>query len=331
MYQGFADSHSKKPAKKTKKKKKKPEVESMATITVSTKKQYKEDHYDLILEADETQESDTEKQQPPVPQAPPPVLEQSPPPKPPSPKQKRKKSGGFQKMDVSQCEIFGYILLTKPAHLRCLDPITVGCLFRNVTTGRVFIRVKKLMFKIDYLTQFIEVDPDTGFYFDKLTQSSFFELPANSQNTLSILNRMLSSKQHQIIDMNAIFLRNLAKGQSKKQGDSRFQILQEICEAEIEVADCQSIVDYTKCSYSVLNQESIHLLVKNTDSTFSLRQYSVAELEEPSTEEPSFANSPRKVQIKAGSFQNVGSEFSRVLQFEHSVVVVSPKKAQVIS
>ena len=77
----------------------------------------------------------------------------------------------YQKFDVNQCEIYGYFFLTKPAHVKALDPITVGCIFKNTVDKKVHIRVKKLIFKINYLTQFIELDPDTGYYINKFTYS----------------------------------------------------------------------------------------------------------------------------------------------------------------
>jgi hypothetical protein len=60
-------------------------------------------------------------------------------------------------------------MLTKPAHLNALDPVTVGCIFKNLADNKVYIRVKKLIYKINYLTLFIELDPDTGFYINKFT------------------------------------------------------------------------------------------------------------------------------------------------------------------
>jgi len=98
--------------------------------------------------------------------------------------------------------------------------------------------------------------------------------------------------------MNAIFLRNLAsKAQSKNKLDSRFQIFQEICEADIEIKNCEELIDFTKCSYSIMNQDTMHVLVQNHDDNevISLRQYKITE--DPSGIETSFDNSPKKISI----------------------------------
>ena len=158
----------------------------------------------------------------------------------------------YQKFDVHQCEIYGYFFLTEPAHMKALDPIVVGCIFKNLLNNKTFIRVKKLAYKLNYLTQFIEMDPDTGFFVNKLTNSQMtFGDKNKKQNILEILKQIVAQHQEQIVDMNAIFLRNLASKVSKSKFDSRFQIFQEICEADIEIADCENLVDFTRCSYSI--------------------------------------------------------------------------------
>ena len=99
--------------------------------------------------------------------------------------------------------------------------------------------------------------------------------------------------------MNAIFLRNLAsKAQSKNKLDSRFQIFQEICEADIEIKDCKELIDFTKCSYSIINQDCIHVLVRGLDDTegTALRQYQI--VEDSAGIETSFGNSPKKISIQ---------------------------------
>ena len=97
------------------------------------------------------------------------------------------------------------------------------------------------MYKINYLKQFIELDPDTGYYVNKYSQSQMtLGDPQKNQNILEILNEVLGQHQQQIVDMNAIFLRNLdKKAPSKNKLDSRFQIFQEICEADILVDNAE--------------------------------------------------------------------------------------------
>ena len=116
-------------------------------------KTYKEDMVDMVLEADELEENVPE--EPAVQPMPKPLL---------APKECQ-----YQKFDVSHCEIYGYFFLTEPAHKKALDPVVLGCVFKN--EGKVYLRVKKLMYKVNYLTQFIELDADTGYYVNKYSQS----------------------------------------------------------------------------------------------------------------------------------------------------------------
>ena len=63
--------------------------------------------------------------------------------------------------------------------------------------------------------------------------------PQKNLDIPEILSHILAQHQDQIVDMNAIFLRNLAsKAPSKNKLDSRFQIFQEICEKDIEIENC---------------------------------------------------------------------------------------------
>jgi hypothetical protein len=114
--------------------------------------------------------------------------------------------------------------------------------------------------------QFIELDPDTGYYIDKFTKSQMtLGNPQKNLDIPEILNHVLAQHQDQIVDMNAIFLRNLAsKGPSKNKLDSRFQIFQEICEKDIEIESCEKVINFTKSSFSILNQDTLHVLIKAT-------------------------------------------------------------------
>jgi hypothetical protein len=110
--------------------------------------------------------------------------------------------------------------------LRALDPITVGCIFKELPTNKVYIRVRKLVYKLNYLTQFVDLDPDTGYFCNKFTNSHMtLGDPTKSYDVLEILNQVLVQHHDQIVDINAIFQRSLAsKTQSKSKLYSRFQI-----------------------------------------------------------------------------------------------------------
>jgi hypothetical protein len=98
----------------------------------------------------------------------------------------------IKKFEVSECQIYGYFFLTEPAHIRALDPITVGCIFKVMSTGKVFIRVRKLVYKLNYLTQFIDLDPDTGYFCNKFTHQHITSGdPTKNQDVLEILHQVL--------------------------------------------------------------------------------------------------------------------------------------------
>ena len=128
------------------------------------------------------------------------------------------------------------------------------------------------------------------------------------------------------MDINAIFLRNLAsKGPSKNKLDSRFQIFQEICEADVLVEGADDVVDFTRCSYSIDNQNVVHLLTKEGEQT-TLRQYSI--LEDDDDLRP-FENAPRKIFIEPTRTKIV-EDASKVFQFDEKVMIVGETKAQIL-
>jgi hypothetical protein len=82
---------------------------------------------------------------------------------------------------------------------------------------------------------------------------------------------VVAEHQDSLLDFNSTFLRQLAPKVSKNKLDSRFQIFQEVCEADIELEDCSEIIDFTRCSYSINLQDQIHLLVKNGKGETEIR------------------------------------------------------------
>lgn len=85
------------------------------------------------------------------------------------PAEEEAKEEKVKELNVDECEIYGYFLLTEPAHLRALDPVTVGCIFKELPSNKVFIRVKKLVYKLSYLMKFVYLDQDTGLFCNKFT------------------------------------------------------------------------------------------------------------------------------------------------------------------
>ncbi len=59
--------------------------------------------------------------------------------------------------------------------------------------------------------------------------------------------------------------------------DHKFSIFDELAEAEIDIEDCHSIVDFTRCSYSVQGSEWVHVVYKKADDTTHLVQYRIVD------------------------------------------------------
>ena len=68
-----------------------------------------------------------------------------------------------------------------------------------------------------------------------------------------------------------------------KQGDNYAesdQIFQVISLADVEVADCAKVIDLTKCSFSMNDQDKIHVLLETAAKVKVVRQYALASLQE---------------------------------------------------
>jgi hypothetical protein len=57
-------------------------------------------------------------------------------------------------------------------------------------------------------------------------------------------------------------------------------VLTDIYEAEIEIQDCAHLIDFTKCSYSIEEQEKVHFIVEDAEKKTKLIQYSILEEKE---------------------------------------------------
>ena len=62
-----------------------------------------------------------------------------------------------QRVDVSQVDILGYFLLSKKETV--LAPLFVGCVYRNLETGKHFVKVRKMMYQLPFLLRFIGGSP----------------------------------------------------------------------------------------------------------------------------------------------------------------------------
>ncbi len=66
-------------------------------------------------------------------------------------------------------EMVGCTLLSRPAFSNCLDPLYVGAVYKNLNSGKYFYKVRKLIYNIQYLINFIQIDKDNGFYINILS------------------------------------------------------------------------------------------------------------------------------------------------------------------
>ena len=100
--------------------------------------------------------------------------------------------------------------------------------------------------------------------------------------------------------------------------DHKFSIFDELSEAEIELEDCQSVIDFTRCSYSVQASNSVHVVYEKADKTVSLVQYRIVD---------DVTNYDSKLMITP-IFMDQGKELtldkvpSRVFQVDEKVVLV---------
>ena len=172
----------------------------------------------------------------------------------------------------------------------------MGVVFKGTVTQQTFIRVKKLAFKVNYLMQFFELDPETGLFMDKYNSNQFGAGKANNSAS-ALLRQMTALHSEHLVDLNALYLRHLAPRNSKNKLDSRFQIFCEISEADIEITECSKVIDFTRCSYSILHQDRVHVLIENSNGQQEVRQFKVVE-SLPMVQEDSVEDAPKQIQLQ---------------------------------
>jgi hypothetical protein len=91
----------------------------------------------------------------------------------------------------------------------------------------------------------------------------------------------------------------------------RDQIFEEVCQSDIEITDCATLVDFTRCKYSVLDQNQLHVLLKTTAAETVVRQYSLKPVGD-GQEQSSLL--PKNIQIVAGTEIKVkdGREYQKI-------------------
>lgn len=74
----------------------------------------------------------------------------------------KKKAGGLRPFVENECKVLGYILLSKPQTVISIEPVTVGCVFYSANVHKYFLRVKRITFTVQYLQNFVNLDPTTN-------------------------------------------------------------------------------------------------------------------------------------------------------------------------
>lgn len=149
---------------------------------------------------------------------------------------------------LNQCKVLGYFLLSKPAFEKSIDPLTVGCIFYSSTTNKYYIRVRKLMLALQYLHNFISLDPVSGQQINKISGKQIL----NTEDFKSFYQEILNHKES-IVDLYSIFMRTQVIKKDWQLKDYKFKILSDLSEAEIVIDDCKKVIDFTRCSYSITN------------------------------------------------------------------------------
>jgi hypothetical protein len=72
----------------------------------------------------------------------------------------------------------------------------------------------------------------------------------NTDDFASLYEEILNHKDN-IVDLYSIFMRTQVIKKDWPRKDYKFNILSDLTESEIEIEDCKSVIDFTRCSYSI--------------------------------------------------------------------------------
>lgn len=169
------------------------------------------------------------------------------------------------RMDVSQTKVLGFILLSE--HKPSIAPLLIGCVYRNNTNGKFYLRVRKMMHDILLLSKFVLNVRESGNQVNLLgnTQQRAKEF------TLDQLNELIEH-QETLLDIYPLFMRNQAFKKNFPRHESKFPVLTEVDESELELTGVTQIIDFTSTVLSIEKQDSIHILAKNEAGDSELRQ-----------------------------------------------------------
>ena len=223
-------------------------------------------------------------------------------------------------INPNECKILGYILMTKPASLNVMDPVTVGCIFLNGSTKKYFLRVIKLTFSINYLQNFISIDTNSGRLINKINGKQLLTIDDIHTQNLEILNH-----QETIFDLTTVFMRTQVVKKDWPRKDHKFSIFDELSEAEIEIEDCTRIIDFTRCTYSVQASDWVHVIYEKTDSTVNLVQYRI--VDDIAAYDSKLMVTP--IYLDQGKELKLEEAPARVFQVDDKIVILGAQSYQV--
>ena len=58
--------------------------------------------------------------------------------------------------------VLGYIILSRPAYEKVIDPLMVGCVYINNETKKICMKMRKIVFLLHYIQNFITLDINSG-------------------------------------------------------------------------------------------------------------------------------------------------------------------------
>ncbi len=86
------------------------------------------------------------------------------------------------------------------------------------------------------------------------------------------MNQEILNHRETISDLYPAFLRTQVTKKDWPKKDYKFNILEDLSEAEIEIENCKRVIDFTRTSFSVdaSNQKKVHIIIENSNSSVQL-------------------------------------------------------------
>lgn len=109
------------------------------------------------------------------------------------------------------------------------------------------MKVKCLTFTLQYLQNFVNLDPITNQKINKLSGKQLV-----NHDDIIAMNKEILNHRDTISSLYAVFLRTSVTKDKWPADDSNFTVFDDIAESSIELEDLDGIVDFSRCNYSVI-------------------------------------------------------------------------------